>query len=93
MLASSDILMATAIFNRPRVGILGGGATSKRAVVVAGREGGDAISVRCIATLSGTWAHRVLGGVAASQLLGATERRLETVASQPISNTSVRTVV
>ena len=70
-------IMATPIINQPQVGILDLEAIVKRAVVVTGPDGGDAIKVAPMTILGLSWDHRALDGVVAAQFLAAVRRELE----------------
>ena len=70
-------IMATPIINQPQVAILDLEAIVKRAVVVAGPDGTDAIAIRPMTILGLSWDHRALDGAQAAQFLAAVKRELE----------------
>jgi len=70
-------LMATPVIPLPQVAILDVEAVVKRAVVVGGPDGDDAIAIRPMVNLCMSWDHRALDGAYAAQFLTALRRRLE----------------
>jgi pyruvate/2-oxoglutarate dehydrogenase complex dihydrolipoamide acyltransferase (E2) component len=73
----SGSLFATPIINQPQCGILGVGAIQKRAVVVSGLDGSDAIAIRPMAYIGLTFDHRILDGAIADYFLGKVVESLE----------------
>lgn len=74
---SRGALFDTPIINQPQVAILGTGAVVKRATVVEGPDGEDAIAVRSMAYLSLTYDHRIVDGADAARFLTSVKQRLE----------------
>jgi pyruvate/2-oxoglutarate dehydrogenase complex dihydrolipoamide acyltransferase (E2) component len=70
-------IMATPIINQPQVGILDFEAVVKRAVVVTGADGADAIAIRPMTILGLSWDHRALDGVQAAQFLARVRQELQ----------------
>ena len=71
-------VLATPIINQPQVAILDLEAIVKRAVVVEGADGTDAIAIRPMAYLPMSWDHRALDGAEAARFLGRIKELLET---------------
>jgi 2-oxoglutarate dehydrogenase E2 component (dihydrolipoamide succinyltransferase) len=65
------------IINQPQCGILGVGALQKRAVVVSGVDGNDAIAIRPMIYLSFVFDHRILDGASADTFLARVKETLE----------------
>ncbi len=72
-------LMATPVINQPQVAILDVEAVVKRAVVVTGEDGSDAIAIRPLCVLGLSWDHRAMDGVLAARFLAELRRRIETL--------------
>jgi 2-oxoglutarate dehydrogenase E2 component (dihydrolipoamide succinyltransferase) len=70
-------LFAMPIINQPQCGILGVGALQKRAVVVSGVDGNDAIAIRPMIYLSFVFDHRILDGASADAFLARVKETLE----------------
>ncbi len=67
-----------AIINQPQVAILSTDGIAKRAVVIEGPDGGDAIAIRHTGLLTLGWDHRAFDGAYAAAFLGAVREVLET---------------
>jgi pyruvate/2-oxoglutarate dehydrogenase complex dihydrolipoamide acyltransferase (E2) component len=70
-------LASTPIINQPQVAILDLETVRKRAVVITGDDGADAIAIRPMACLCLSWDHRTLDGAQAAQFLGTVRARIE----------------
>jgi pyruvate/2-oxoglutarate dehydrogenase complex dihydrolipoamide acyltransferase (E2) component len=70
---------ATPIINQPQIGILDLEAVVKRAVVITGADGNDAIAIRPMTMLCMSWDHRAIDGAYAARFLTAVRRRVESV--------------
>jgi 2-oxoglutarate dehydrogenase E2 component (dihydrolipoamide succinyltransferase) len=70
-------IASTPIINQPQVAILDLEAVVRRAVVVAGDDGEDAIAIRPMACLCLSWDHRALDGALAAKFLATVRAQLE----------------
>ena len=70
-------VIATPIINQPQVGILDLEAIVKRAVVVSGPDGEDAIAIRPMGFLPLSFDHRALDGATAARFLASVKKRVE----------------
>jgi 2-oxoglutarate dehydrogenase E2 component (dihydrolipoamide succinyltransferase) len=70
--------MTLPIINQPQVAILATDAISKRAVVVEGPDGDDALAIHPVGVLALTWDHRAFDGSYAASFLNAVGEILET---------------
>ncbi len=70
--------MTLPIINQPQVAILATDGVHKRAVVVEGPDGDDAIAIRPVGILALTWDHRAFDGAYAAAFLRAMKGILET---------------
>jgi 2-oxoglutarate dehydrogenase E2 component (dihydrolipoamide succinyltransferase) len=66
-----------AIINQPQVAILATDGIAKRAVVMAGPDGGDVIAVRHLGLLTIGWDHRAFDGAYAAAFLAAVREVIE----------------
>jgi pyruvate dehydrogenase E2 component (dihydrolipoamide acetyltransferase) len=76
-IGSSGALFDTPIINQPQVAILGTGAITKEAKVVAGPDGEDVIAIRSVCFLPLTYDHRLVDGADAGRFVTAIRERLE----------------
>jgi 2-oxoglutarate dehydrogenase E2 component (dihydrolipoamide succinyltransferase) len=76
-IGSSGALFDTPIINQPQVAILGTGAITKEAKVIAGPDGDDVIAVRSVCFLPLTYDHRLVDGADAGRFVTAIRERLE----------------
>ncbi len=70
-------LFGTPIINQPQVAILGVGTIEKRARVVEGPDGTDAIAIRTMGYVSLTFDHRLVDGAEADKFMGVVKTALE----------------
>ena len=71
-------LMTLPIINQPQVAILATDSISKRAVVVEGPDGDDAIAIHPVGVIALAWDHRAFDGSYAASFLHAVREILET---------------
>ncbi len=76
-IGSSGALFDTPIINQPQVAILGTGAITKEAKVVAGPDGEDVLAIRSVCFLPLTYDHRLVDGADAGRFVTAIRERLE----------------
>jgi len=72
-------LMGTPVIPQPTVAILGTGAIEKRAKVMKGVDGEDAIAIRTCAHFFLSFDHRIVDGADADGFLGFVKQQLETI--------------
>lgn len=70
-------IASTPIINQPQVAILDLEAVVKRPVVIADRDGGDAVAIRPMTNLCLSWDHRALDGALAAQFLSCVRDHIE----------------
>jgi 2-oxoglutarate dehydrogenase E2 component (dihydrolipoamide succinyltransferase) len=66
------------VINQPQVAIMGMGAVKKRAVVVTGADGQDAIAIRQTMFSGLSFDHRLIDGATADMFMAAVKKELET---------------
>jgi 2-oxoglutarate dehydrogenase E2 component (dihydrolipoamide succinyltransferase) len=76
-IGSAGALFDTPIINQPQVGILGTGAITRQAAVIAGADGEDVIAIRSMCYLPLTYDHRLVDGADAGRFVSAIKARLE----------------
>ncbi|MEO9224638.1 MAG: dihydrolipoamide acetyltransferase family protein [Acidimicrobiales bacterium] len=71
-------LFTLPIINQPQVAVLSTDGVKRRPVVVAGRDGSEAIAIHSVGNLALTWDHRAFDGAYAAAFLGKVKELIET---------------